>query len=57
MGFSKQEYWSGVPLPSPIISMVMAKMEPMNYCRQRGGKAQKLNIIILYLSPKSLKYT
>ena len=21
MGFSKQEYWSGVPLPSPVLSL------------------------------------
>jgi len=25
MGFSRQEYWSGVPLPSPILRWVMAK--------------------------------
>ena len=24
MGFSRQEYWSGVPLPSPSIIVVMA---------------------------------
>jgi len=22
MGFSRQEYWSGVPLPSPVISLL-----------------------------------
>ena len=25
MGFSRQEYWSGVPLPSPFLIMVMPK--------------------------------
>ena len=25
MGFSRQEYWSGVPLPSPMDSLVLAK--------------------------------
>ena len=25
MGFSRQEYWSGVPLPSPNISIISAK--------------------------------
>ena len=25
IGFSRQEYWSGVPLPSPIISTVLSK--------------------------------
>ena len=23
MGFSRQEYWSGVPLPSPLIPLVL----------------------------------
>ena len=27
MGFSRQEYWSGVPLPSPIISQGAANKE------------------------------
>ena len=27
MGFSRQEYWSGVPLPSPILSTCSAKMK------------------------------
>ena len=26
VGFSRQEYWSGVPLPSPIPSLIMRKM-------------------------------
>ena len=25
MGFSRQEYWSGLPLPSPICSVVLGK--------------------------------
>jgi len=27
MGFSRQEYWSGVPLPSSILSTCSAKMK------------------------------
>ena len=27
MGFSRQEYWSGVPLPSPIVSIVLCFSE------------------------------
>ena len=27
MGFSRQEYWSGVPLPSPVRSMNQGKLE------------------------------
>ena len=26
MGFSRQEYWSGLPLPSPIILVAAAKL-------------------------------
>jgi len=25
MGFSRQEYWSGVPLPSPLFTVVVNK--------------------------------
>ena len=25
MGFSRQEYWSGVPLPSPVLCLVCSK--------------------------------
>ena len=27
MGFSRQEYWSGVPLPSPVIALAEVKAE------------------------------
>ena len=32
MGFSRQEYWSGVPLPSPIYPLVRKKKKGMGYC-------------------------
>ena len=28
MGFSRQEYWSGLPLPSPTMSLDFAKCPP-----------------------------
>ena len=31
MGFSRQEYWCGVPLPSPIMILVDTKMQTLNY--------------------------
>ena len=35
MGFSRQEYWSGVPLPSPIllyiISLILDHSQPYNF--------------------------
>ena len=33
MGFSRQEYWSGVPLPSPIIFLLSAKKVSLNKIR------------------------
>ena len=44
MGFSRQEYWSGVPLPSPLATLEVAKLgfsggasgkEPACQCRRR----------------------
>ena len=29
MGFSKQKYWSGVPLPSPLITLLLIKLLTM----------------------------
>ena len=31
MGFSRQEYWSGVPLPSPNIFLIIHLNDSMNY--------------------------
>ena len=30
MGFSKQEYWSGVPLPSPLVYLTYIKLTLLN---------------------------
>ena len=30
MGFSRQEYWSGVPLPSPLVTLVEQKYKPVS---------------------------
>ena len=46
MGFSRQEYWSGVPLPSPDVRLVCgnwvqeSKCNPMTniWCMYRNGK-------------------
>ena len=32
MGFSRQEYWSGVPLPSPLLRLVNVYIEPSCVC-------------------------
>ena len=31
MGFSRQEYWSGVPLPSPYVNLILWKKWQMLY--------------------------
>ena len=31
MGFSRQEYWSGVPLPSPIWGIVRVNFQKVTY--------------------------
>ena len=31
MGFARQEYWSGLPLPSPISALITAKSAPENH--------------------------
>ena len=31
MGFSRQEYWSGVPLPSPIFYLILCKITFLCY--------------------------
>ena len=39
VGFSRQEYWSGVPLPSPSCSVVM-----VNVCAKKSG-GSKLKMV------------
>ena len=44
MGFSRQEYWSGVPLPSPVRSMNQGKLEVVKQ------EMARVNIDILGIS-------
>jgi len=44
MGFSKQEFWSGVPLPSPRASLITVKFSELLY-------------VFHLLLPKDKKYT
>ena len=37
IGFSRQEYWSGVPLPSPGGSAVESEFQGMNTDQMKGG--------------------
>ena len=37
MGFSRQEYWSGVPLPSPSIMLVVKNTKKINMTPSTDG--------------------
>ena len=39
MGFSRQEYWSGVPLPSTLVSLGRVKYEGVNYILRFPGSS------------------
>ena len=39
MGFSRQEYWSGVSLPSPSIAIVEHKLTDTSYHKQENAMA------------------
>ena len=37
MGFSRQDYWSGVPLPSPPNSVLSSYLSIVSLCHKREG--------------------
>ena len=57
MGFSRQEYWSGVPLPSPSVGENVEKIkrlctvgENVNWCNHYGKQCQSsLNIVLVFI--------
>ena len=38
MGFSRQEYWNGVPLPSPENSKLLGKVDAQTEAKLRNGR-------------------
>ena len=50
MGFSRQEYWSGVPLPSLLQTPTVLLFHPPNYF-----KAGVLNALILQMQLRHRK--
>ena len=60
MGFSRQEYWSGVPLPSPILCIEEPKMPPKKllelineFSKIAGYKINiQKSVVFLYINNK-----
>ena len=47
MGFSRQEYWSGVPLPSPLVVL-----NSLNFCLSvQFSSVQSLSCVQLFATP------
>ena len=53
MGFSRQKYWSGVPLPSPFTFLIYHKFEVTNIIKPTISKA--VNAFINYWCNKILR--
>ena len=47
MGFSRQEYWSGVPLPSLIESLLISSVKS-NFGPKTGDEKQLPCVVICY---------
>ena len=46
MGFSRQEYWSGVPLPSPCVIIESFKERMLKLCHFGLGMVKKLLVVV-----------
>ena len=57
MGFSRQEYWSGVPLPSPQYCIVTWNFRSMNQCKLGVVKQEMARVNIDILGISELKCT
>ena len=51
LGFSRQEYWSGVPLPSPSIYTTMCQMKVKEESEKGGLKLNVQKTKIMASSP------
>ena len=47
VGLSRQEYWSGVPLPSPMITLQIAKQRQQQKLKQHEFKHQHFKIFLV----------
>ena len=46
IGFSRQEYWSGLPLPSPPVALILYKSEKTKGCVYMSVETSEL---LMYL--------
>ena len=46
MGFSRQEYWSGVPWPSPTDSVSCLKLQLVVIVLQREDRREMKNVVM-----------
>ena len=56
MGFSRQEYWSGVPLPSPVSSLVQSLNWVVYIMRNAGLEEAQAGIKIAGRNINNLRY-
>ena len=52
MGFSRQEYWSGVPLPSPWVCVLVLLLSCGRDCKITASLLER---VVLFLKKKSFK--
>ena len=50
LGFSRQEYWSGVPLPSPVGRLVLCKLWYLKVVHMRSVQSKDCLVKDLHLS-------
>ena len=57
MGFSRQEYWSGVPLPSPDSNLVRCKGKRVEVTPEWGGRTKKTGTVVMVACLSLEKYS
>ena len=54
MGFARQEYWGGVPLPSPLVYLLLPKSHPVTSSRKTfSGLSSQVHTAFAHAVPSS----
>ena len=56
MGFSRQEYWSELPLPSPFQRLKKGKLEGERMWSGEGKKTNKQSVVVIQCETACLKF-